>query len=511
MAISSGMSNAAVALPDVLQSYAQSKRLGTLVITRGDLVQHLGLAGGRVVSISGTPPGSLLRSLVWCGHLAVERSVALAERLGTDDAEVARELLEEEGIPMEQVADAISCLVEETFHHALIEQTPEWDLAPEEPPDEWVHIQQSIGVGIGISGLLMECMRRRDEFASIGEFLPEDWDLVIRSQGDAPEGSFSDDQRLVFGLIDDRTPAWEVVDRTWMIPSFANLALAQLLQRGYVKLANERELVLLGDACKEAGDVMRAEGYYARALDLGAHLPRVRFSLGELMAARGANQQAASVFLQAGDELAETRPSEAAIALRNALRLGADPVLCLRRLVLFYEQLDQPADARDALWQLVDRHDQQGEFHEALQAVAELEALGAEERPILERRGVLSERLGETAQALACWDGLLQHIDGDEEPDARTRIQGRILAIDPSRAAIAIDQGRRLQAAGALGDAATMLRSVLTALGDEADPALAIQLHEILAECDPTDTANRQWPSSTALPRPRSNPVTGTV
>lgn len=398
--ITSSFSNAAIALPDVLQSFAQHRKNGTLMINTAQGVQYLGLHAGNIVFITGTPPGSLLKSVVWTHHISAEQMTELAARQQQDDSACARELLDQDIVSSESLRDAISCLIEETFHAALRDQAPEWDLAVDDPVDDWVQLQRNIGVNLSINGMLMESMRRRDEFQAVADYLALDWDLPLRTNNTIEEQLTDPEQTLLLSLVDDVSSVYDVINRAHIIPSFAQLALANLLQRGYLRLADHREMVVVADACRAQGTVISAENFYRRAIELGCDLPRVRFQLGELLARRGENNEAAACFLQAGDALAQMSPKDAAVSLRNALKLGADPKLCLRRLALLHQQQGDKTEAAKVLWQLADHHEKAGELHDALVAVEEAAAQGVNPRQVLQRKGDLAQRTGDYPEAL---------------------------------------------------------------------------------------------------------------
>ena len=70
-------------------------------------------------------------------------------------------------------------LLKKPFTKPFSTETPEWDFAPEEPEDDWARVQENIGLSLGISGLLMELMRQRDELQSLAVPVREPYDLPL--------------------------------------------------------------------------------------------------------------------------------------------------------------------------------------------------------------------------------------------------------------------------------------------------------------------------------------------
>ncbi|TVR43500.1 MAG: DUF4388 domain-containing protein [Planctomycetota bacterium] len=492
--VSSSWSHSAIGLPDVLQSYAQNRRSGTLVVYRARQPHFLGLRQGHIVFLTGIPAGSLLRALVWTGSLTVDKANALAAKLPQDDAEAAREILDEELVSAAAVIDALSCLVEETFHEAFIEQSPEWDLAAEEPQDDWARVQEHIGLSIGISSLLMELMRHRDEYQALSSPLGDPYDLPLLARPQQVADISDEDQLRIAHLVDGQRPAWRVIIDSWMVPSRGRMGLAYLLDSNIVTLADGDQVLARAHQCRQSGMDEDAIGFYRRAFALGAEQPAARYELALLLAGQeGSEREAAAAFFESASELEAINPEQAIQAYRQACRLGSEPRVCRRREAILAEQLGRREDARRAMWELVEHLEKDGEFSEALRCFSEVEPYETDRLLLLSRQGDLAQRVGDYPKALTCWDELEHLLDHDQQSEALAKVHSRILAIDPGRCDTALYHARHVARQGNGEAAAEIIRAALAAAGAQIDPDLAIDCHEFLAEVDAQDAENRQW------------------
>ncbi|TVR14652.1 MAG: DUF4388 domain-containing protein [Planctomycetota bacterium] len=489
--VSSSWSSSAIGLPDVLQSYAQNRRSGTLVIYLHQRPHFLGLRNGNIVFLTGNPDGSLLRAMVWTQHLSPQRAQELAAALPTADAAAAREMLDDEIVDVQAVKDALACLVQETFHEAFLVQMPEWDLAPEEPDDDWARVQENIGLSIGIAGLLMELMRSRDEYQSLECPLSDPCDVPIPLRGDAcPEDSA---QSTIYALCDGHHAAWQVVTDSWLIPSVGRLALAELFADAWLRLASGQEIVALADHYRDNGAQQMAIGLYRRALAMGLEHPRAQFDVAVLLAQDGEHSEAAQAFMVAAAQLETSTPDQAIVAYQHACELGHEQRHCLQRIAVLNHQRGDNAAARDALWALVDVLEEEGEFADALRACNDLNRLDTDRIRVLSRQGDLAQRAGDYQKALLAWDQLQNLLLDCEDEETIARVNSRILAIDPGRCATALQHAKHLQSVADNASAAEVIRAALAAAGSQIDHDLAIACHELLAEVDANDAENRRW------------------
>ena len=490
--VSSSWSNSAIGLPDVLQSYAQNRRSGTLVIYRANQPHYLGLQQGAIVYLTGMPAGSLLRALVWVGHISIQERDRLAGQIPNDEAEAARELLDEEIVTVEAVKDALACLIEETFHEAFLQDSPGWDLASEEPEDDWARVQENIGLSIGISSLLMELMRQRDELQSLEVPVREPFDLPYKTVQALPEHA-DDDQRLIFSLIDQRRPSWQVIIDSWMVPSRGRMALAYLQADSLVGFADGDQVLQQAELCHSEGDGENALGFYQRAIEMGVDQPLARFHLAKSFAQFGSERDASANYFESAADLEADNPEIAIRAYEAAAQIGGEPRVCFRRIAMLCKQLGKHEDAEKAMWALVDFLEAEGEPNECLDAFPELEPLASNRIVFLSRYGDMAQRVGDYQKALNCWDEMESLLDPKRDMDVLVKVHARILAIDPGRCDTALFHARHMHESGETQAAADIMRAALSAAGDEIDPDLAIACHEFLGLVDASDAANRQW------------------
>ncbi|MFM2091806.1 MAG: hypothetical protein RLZZ127_2295, partial [Planctomycetota bacterium] len=454
-------------LPSLLQQAAAARRSGVITVACPGVERRIHLQQGAIAAIGGHPdggPGLLVRALAWVG------AVPAGSGPGALD-----------GVAPDAVLDALDALFEEELGVALAVESPRLAFTEDSSPDAWERLQLDRRHAAQPGGILLECLRRQDELATVAALLPERGVILVAGDGAWP-GEGGEDARI---LVAGGGPwiADELLAHPALPPWRCALAVAFLVRHGLVRPATVAETVLHADGWRSAGDLPRAESAY-RSVAAQNGPARVLNHLADLCESRGDSAAAAGWLLKAADQGDD---AERVVHLRNAMRLGADREACLVRLAELYRALDEREDAVEALLAIAAIQEQRGARDQSAITVREALALGAD--PVA------------GARALA----RLAALDGDE-PQARLQLEqaarlagsagridealaawGALVALDAGRCDWARDLAEVLVQAGRPADAIERLRAARGAPAAGSGDDLLADLDRRIIALDPDD------------------------
>jgi tetratricopeptide (TPR) repeat protein len=455
--------------PSLLQQAAAARRTGVITVAAGEGERRIHLQQGTIAAIGGHPAGGpdlFARALVWVG----------AAPPATGPEVLA-------AVPRDGRLDALDALFEEELGTALGMESPRLSFTETAVPDPWEGLQLDLGHAAQPGGILLECLRRQDELVALAPHLPERGRIYLPGDGSWPEGAepVADARRLV--ASGGPWTGEDLLGHPWLAPWRCLVAAALLVRSGLIRPATVAETVVQGDAWRSAGDIPRTEAAYRSAAAQNGPA-RVLSHLADLAEARGAGADAAAWHLRAADH---GGPAERVVHLRSAMRLGADREPCLVRLVELYRGLDERDGAVEVLLEMAALQEQRGardlaaiSIREALtlgadpvagaRTLARLAALEGDEpqaRLQLEQAARLAGAAGRTGESLAAWEALV--------------------ALDPGRCDWARDLAELLVLVGRPADALVRLRAARDEPAPGTGDALLADLDRRITTLDPDD------------------------
>lgn len=223
-------------LPEILQLIAVQQKSGVLKLTSGDDVGVIFFDGGKVVSTRDRRRNAkdpLKPFLVRTGRLTEPQ----LRQVETIESESRRELtdilLSGNYLTSEQLAHAIEEQVQDTLHQLLTWKTGAYHFSG----DARTVPKFAVNVRLNTEGLLMESMRRIDEFARYKETLSSPA-MVLRPKALAvPPAEMTDAERRVLPLVDGLRPIRDVIAQSKMVDFEVYEALHHLLEQGVVEIS----------------------------------------------------------------------------------------------------------------------------------------------------------------------------------------------------------------------------------------------------------------------------------
>ncbi|MBW3629734.1 MAG: DUF4388 domain-containing protein [Gemmatimonadetes bacterium] len=229
-------------LPDLLQLIHLSRKTGTLTVrsTRSSLAAELEFDRGAVVGARAPGEAPRLGQLLVTAGKAAQRQVdrALAEQVSAPGRRLGAILVEGHGIPREEVERQLRFQVEETAFDLM--RWTEGDFHFEESP---VGDPGPVSLRVSTEGLLLESLRRMDEWSTLSDAPPDTEVIPGLVEGDQEPG----------GVLALQPAEWEVlaaVDGERTLRSIAHLlgraefevakAVFSLVATGVVDLRHRR-------------------------------------------------------------------------------------------------------------------------------------------------------------------------------------------------------------------------------------------------------------------------------
>ncbi len=218
---------------EIIQLIAQQQKTGSLKLQKGEekveIYFEKGELSGTVPQprIYGEPLGlMLLRAGIITNDIlakALKKQQKTFEFLG-------HILINEAGVSIEQVHRCLFTQVYETFYSVLQWKDGKYsfeqkdisraELLPELPP---------------VESIILDALRMIDEWPEIEKLFPVNNMIVLRTDEDCLN-RFSDDELIIYGLIDGKSSLEEITDKSLLGMFTAYKILSEMLNEGFIKL-----------------------------------------------------------------------------------------------------------------------------------------------------------------------------------------------------------------------------------------------------------------------------------
>ena len=382
-------------LGDVFQNIHQNEMSGALAITEDRGEWLVAFEGGFVTGCASPASADaalgdeLVRRRVVDADTVARASGRFFKRKGTLRKALKKKRILESG---EFDGLARTILLERVYDCFLLEEGT-FEFREEYDTARFDDDERSATLKIAPTEILMEAMRRIDEWKRIRRSIPSFREVYVAAREPVTEGDDADDairsemlSLTAAGTLDLAT----VLARVPASRFGALEAVHELIQQGAMRIATAPEYLELGRAAEEQDDMATAAALYARGLVYergNAELNARRISILEHL---GKKQEAASELkLYAGTLLEHGDSSKASDAYARAARLSPTDPLPLERLLELERKTTDLESARRAAEKLVTLYLQLGLGEQAKSVYPSL----LQEHP---RDRWLRERLAET-------------------------------------------------------------------------------------------------------------------
>ncbi len=494
---SSILSVSLVDLPGLIQSIASRRRSGVLTVRHKDNSQErrVRFGGGMINAVTGGDPDAFGKALVWAGVLTLPQYHASLLRVGDHcpPEKLLKALVNAKVITPDGVLDALDCYIEEEFTTILGWQQPELSFNEVIIADEWGVAQAKTGLAVNPGSMLLESLRRQDELGTIAELIPDQWDALFRVPSVASPDDLHADAKHILSDWTDGTAVNAILDHPTLPPFRSKLALGILFRHGLLRVANVNELVVEADAAYANGYHQNAYGLYRRTLGYGMDNARIHMHLAELAERFGDNAAAATSFMAAAQQMSD--PNATVVALRNALRLGADKEAVLTQMVALNLQLGSDADSVASMLMLAEFYGEKGSYQQAIQSVREAQGIGADRGTTALMIARFSRSDGDTEQAALQLELAARAFHENDRTDQAINAWRELLKLLPGRCEYAKECAELLVWTSQKAEAIAVLRAAI-ASQKEAGEDILLQIYELLSQLDPADVDAHDWLAS---------------
>ncbi len=482
-------------LADLIQSVSSQNQSGVLTITRDKEQFRVVFQNGSTVACTDPRGGALYSSLCWLKILEPKQlSPFMSGDITEVDDEDLAQLIIGQGLTDEDgIRDAIDSIIEEVFTEILGWQKPEMNFVIDGETNNWEQFQINMGTMIQCSGLLMEGLRRQDELSRYAHLNHNKEDLLVtESMPEEVEGSLDELSHHLWENWNDDNTIGENLRNAHLPPWQGLITLSTLQHHNLLRAPTAAELIVLANSLQEH-DYKHKEILLRKAITLGADNARIHLALAKLALARKSKERASKDFLAAAEALQTTEPEEAVKALEQVMKLGIHSETALNSLVNTYRNADNKDKLSETLLKLALHNRDLGKIPEALQAANEARELGAD---ILTCEQLLAEcsiKQFDKEQALMHLE-LAVHaaMDSDRNEDSIAILQ-QMIGISPGHIGAAKSYAEYLFENGQVEAAKTIIEQALNDPHAKHADEEIVQLREVLAQIDPSDTTNHDW------------------
>ncbi len=480
-----------VDLPELIQTIATQRRTGTLIIEFKRLTRRMYFNAGVLIAFNGAAPEMFARCLTWGQLIKPDVLAGILTELGDEVGElVLIETLQSKGLASKDVLlDAIDVYIEENMTEVVSWSGANFQFVGNLAADQWAAFQAKLGVQIPPAGLLLESMRRSDELKSLQAHIPHRWDVLLR-EANAPVVNLDRDQQSLMRGWHDGAVVDDLMLSAGLSPFRLKLALGRLTQKSMLKIGGAMEIVVQADAANSRQGYPKAYQLYLRAVELGMQSPRIHLHIAELAEKLGDQKRAAKFYVSAASMLAD--PGSSVIALRNALRLGAEREGPLIQLYGIYQHLGEKDDAVAALLELAAVYAAKGAHDQASQSVHEAQELGADPASCASLLARIAIAEGDEDQAVVQLEQVARAAEDRGHLEEAVEALAQLCLIQPQRFEQAHKYAELLEQLGRTNEAIAEIDRVL-AFGDAAAEELLIGLYELKARLAPSDSNAHRW------------------
>jgi tetratricopeptide (TPR) repeat protein len=329
-------------LSDIFQSLAMNRHSGTLIVTDGKREKKIFFAEGEITLLSSSRRQRLGELLVSEDKITDE-DLELALKLQKQSRKRLGEILVEEGFCEEEDIDRlVRHQIQEEIYDLFLWRKAEFEFIADQMPEDMARESpQLTRLAFNTNSLIMEALRRLDEWSLIRDIVPSTKEVFILTNEvdlervDVPNRIRADGPKFV----DGKTTVEGLAEKFYISEFELCKHLAEMVQAGAARALTQEELADRAEERYAVQDYQGAAALYGRLAEYYPDQPKILTPLADSLRRSGIEMQALSVY----DQLASILQSS-----------GRDPErlrVCLEAIV----QLD-PSRAPDVQPHLEDLH-----------------------------------------------------------------------------------------------------------------------------------------------------------
>jgi hypothetical protein len=224
-------------LAELLQWLSQGQKTGTLVVTQDDREKRVFFQNGRIISSASTDPKEHLgHFLVSHGFITEQQLAEAVRRQESEKSLLGKILIGMEAITPEQLDHMLRMKAEEGIYELFSWPEGEFRFLDDNLPD-----YEMVPLSLEVVGLVLEAMRRQDEFKRIKMRIPSPLCVPVRMMDDlAEDPELGEGQRFILQAIDDDRSIEDIALHTHASEYYVCEAIFPLVMARKVKIVRPR-------------------------------------------------------------------------------------------------------------------------------------------------------------------------------------------------------------------------------------------------------------------------------
>jgi len=295
-----------IGLGEVFQMISMSQKEGTLIVQDSDSRKcvFFGATGVQLLS-SGKRKGLKIGDMLLRAGKVTEGQLEDALENGRIQRKMVGEVLVESGVvTQEEIQRIIREQIEEEIYDLFLWKKANFEFVEGPASDELKDPDAQVTkLSFDVNGLLLEAVRRSDEWVLINQSIPSiDSIFTFVSESDRHEEdkTSQDLAKRVYRLVDGRLPISEIVENTGVSKFEACKILVDLYNRGRVRLLTVPETMELAVKRMAEGNRERGMRMYLAAAAQAPEDAKVLSQVAKFLEGEGLGKEASGYHVKAG-------------------------------------------------------------------------------------------------------------------------------------------------------------------------------------------------------------------
>ncbi len=292
-------------LSDIFQSLAMNRHSGTLIVDDGKREKKIFFAEGEICLLTSGRRMRIGDLLIANGKIT-EEDLDLALKLQKQSRKKLGEILVEEGFcEPTDIENILRMQIEEELYDLFLWRKAEFEFQADTMPEDMARDSPNLTrLHINTNSLIMEALRRLDEWSLIQDAVPSTKEVFIISDPESIQGAEVPDviKRDVAG-IDGKTTVMGLAER-WLVSEFECCQhLANLVRAGGIRALGQDELVDKAEAAYALNDFGAAAALYGRLAEYHANQAKILIPLADSLRRTGGEKQALQIYEVLSEQL----------------------------------------------------------------------------------------------------------------------------------------------------------------------------------------------------------------
>ncbi len=350
-----------------------------------------------------------------------------------DSRPLGQILIDQEVITQDQLDGICDHQLQEDLYDVITWVSGDFEFYKGSPEDPVLLERFENAPKFDVSGILMEVARRSDEWENIlANINSVDEIPIIPEEIDFPE--LTGNHLAVAEAIDGRRSVRDLAETTMLGMFQASRAVRDLYLQELIEFASTTQLLDIAKSHIDDEDIKRAllilhnlqqhsEEFTMQTID----------TVATLLDRCGETKLAAKTLLHCAEQVTDPDDQLEVVMRARALDKSSIPVLKFLRTIMQEKGDNDSDDYVKVILDLANALSEIGGHEDALDTLAEAEALKPKDRELMTRKAVLLHKTGKTEEAIDTFLSLAQQAKDNGNTPALIHIYEQILKIDPRR------------------------------------------------------------------------------